>query len=276
MTFRWSGVLLGAALLVAGCGSSKEAAAPPTPAAAPATAEGLTRDARRLHAAGEVDSAAAALASALSLDSAYRPALEQKGLLFYDVAMRAQARTRRQTEAARAAREAYFRLERLGGHEADIYERICDLSVVLGDNATHLRYARKSAELFPYDRQYYNLSLALMKAGEYNEAITVLKQCLARFPASAFIGGFHRQLGKAYASVDRDQTAEKTFAAGVRAADARLAALGNDESAAADRQRLIDDKIAMLLALKKLHQTYGRNDLLREVERQLKEAGYER
>jgi TolA-binding protein len=271
-----AGILI---LCLSGCGPAKETSTPPVPAAAPRTAEMFTLEGRRLYAAGEIDSAATALAEALRMDSTYRPALEQKALMFYDLVMREQGDARRRMEASLTARNAYMQLERMGIKESDVYERISELSNILGDDKTLLHYAKKNAEQFPYDRQYYNLGLAFIRTGDYNGAITLLKGCTEKFPSSAFIGGFYRQLGKAYASVDRDQTAERTYGAGVKAVNALLAESGTAGNAAAvraDRQRLTDDKIAMLLALKKLHQRYRHEEQLKDVERQLKEAGYEK
>jgi tetratricopeptide (TPR) repeat protein len=261
-------------LVHAGCGPAKETATPP-PVVVAMTAETFTREGRRLHAEGKIDSASSAFAEALRIDSTYRPALEQKALMFYTQVMKEQGDTQRRRSASRTARETYMRLEQLGIREADVYERICELSLLLGDDAVFLRYAKKNAEQFPFDRQQYNLGLAYVRTGGYAEAIKLLKEATEKFPASVYIAGFYRQLGKAYAGVDRDQTAERTYVAGVKAANERLSALGNAGSVSTpDRQRLMDDKIAMLLALKKLHQTYKHEDRLKEVERQLKEAGY--
>jgi tetratricopeptide (TPR) repeat protein len=272
-------VLLGmfaVALAASGCGPSKETTVPPPPAPVAVTAQTLTLEGRRLFAAGEIDSASAALAQAVRLDSTYRPALEQQALMFYDIMMRGQKNDPRRLSASRSAREAYMRLERLGGGEADLFDRICELSLELGDDRTFLRYARKNAERFPYDRQVYNLGLACIRTGDYAGAVKVLKEATEKFSGSAYIGGFYRQLGTAYAGLDRDQTADRTYVAGVKAANARLEGAARGTLPAADRQRLMDDKIAMLRALKKLHQTYGQTDRLKDVERQLKEAGYDK
>jgi hypothetical protein len=80
--------------------------------------------------------------------------------------------------------------------------------------------------------------------------------------------------------VDRDQTAERTLAAGLKATDARIALLRKaDEkgNAATDQyRRLHDDKVQMLLLLKQLHTTYRAQDKLEQVDRQLKQEGYDR
>jgi tetratricopeptide (TPR) repeat protein len=265
-------------LAVSGCGPAKETAAPPPPLSRAVTPQSLTLEGRRLYAEGDMGSASAALARALQLDSTYRPALEQQALMFYDLMMREQKNEQRRLSASRTAREAYVRLERLGAGDADVCDRICELSLALGDDKTFLRFAKKNAERYPYDRQVYNLGLAYNRTGDYAGAVKVLKDATDKFSSSAYIAGFYRQLGRAYAGMDRDQTAERTYVAGVKAANARLAeqSKGASPAAVADRQRLTDDKIAMLLALKKLHQTYKHADLLQEVERQLKDAGYDK
>lgn len=278
MTRPWLRVIPVALLVLGGCGPAKEATTPPPPPASVPAAEVFVREARRLHADGKADSALKALDRALQADSAYRPALQHKALLCYDAVMREQGKTARQLRAARNAMEAYERLERQGVSESDVYERLCELADLLGDRRTFLRYAKKNAELYPYDRQVYNLGVALCEAGDYSGAIRILKESVGKFPASLYIGGLYRQLGRAYAGIDRDQTAERTYTAGLAAVNARLAAVsgGGNVSGATDRRRLLDDKIALLLALKKLHQTYKQADRLRDVERQLKEAGYSR
>ena len=49
---------------------------------------------------------------------------------------------------------------------------------------------------------------------------------------------------------------------------------GGEYKSSEEYLRLMDDKIGMLLSLKRLHQTYGAADKLEHVEQQLKEAGY--
>jgi len=263
--------------LLAGCGPAREVTttlpAPPPPV----TAETLVEEGKRLYAARELDSASAAFAGALRLDSTCRPALQEMARLQYDIAMGEQGKSGRRVRASRNARDAYIRLERQGVSESDIYERICELSVVLEDHGTFLRYAKKNAEKYPFDRQYYNLGVAYVAAEDYAGAIKTLKEATEKFPSSMYIGGFYRQLGRAYAGVDRDQTAERTYTAGLKAVEQRLAVLGDAaRSSDPECRRLTDDRIAMLLALKKLHQTYKQTDKLRQVERQLKEAGYDK
>ncbi len=70
--------------------------------------------------------------------------------------------------------------------------------------------------------------------------------------------------------VDRDQTAQRTFEEGVRIANDRLKVRRSPE----EYHRLVDDKVAMLLSLKHLYQTYHLDDKLKQAERDLLDAGY--
>jgi tetratricopeptide (TPR) repeat protein len=161
----------------------------------------------------------------------------------------------------------------------EVYERLCELSVALGDEQGFARYARKSAERYPYDRQYYNMGIALFGIDDWAGVVTSQKEAIDKFPRSQYVGSFYRQLGRAYEQQKRDQTAERTFTAGIQVVDDRIADLkrpGSDAKSAEKIRRLTDDKIAMLLSLKKLHQTYKASEKLEQVERQLREAGYPR
>jgi tetratricopeptide (TPR) repeat protein len=132
---------------------------------------------------------------------------------------------------------------------------------------------------YPFERQYYNVGLAYFAAGDYANVVKSQKEALEKFNNSSYVGGYYRQLGRAYQKLGRDQTAEKTFVTGVQAVDARLAELaksGPVSTIEEEKKRLLDDKVGMLLALRKLHQTYKAQEKLKQVERQLKEAGYGR
>jgi hypothetical protein len=79
--------------------------------------------------------------------------------------------------------------------------------------------------------------------------------------------------------VDRDQTAERVHYQGIAAVDEALSALERVEGGAPSgngRDRLIEDKIGMLVSLRTLHQRYKAVDKLGKVEAMLREAGYER
>ena len=143
-------------------------------------------------------------------------------------------------------------------------------SLSLGDDKTFLTYARKSAERYPHDRQYHNLGLAYFNVGDYQSVIKTEKEAIQKFKTSSYAGSFYRQLGRAYMKIDRDQTAERTFEEGLKIIDQRL----QDRRSEEERRRMTDDRIAILLSLKRLHQTYHHDDKLKQVERQLIDAGY--
>lgn len=259
--------------VLAGCGGAvREVTTPPPPG--PVTAESLVAEGRRQRAAQEFDSAAQSFSRALSLDSTFRPARRQLADLRDDLARRG-TKDRR---VLRAAREALADLERRGEADGEDYERLCELCVLLGDTAEFLGYAQKNAAAFPFDRQYFNLGVASLQARDYAGAVKAMKEAKEKFPASEFLGGFYRQLGDAYAGMDRDQTAERTYTAGVTAVEGRLAAMRREGRLPANdpvARRLSDDRRAMLLALRKLHQLYQAPDKLKDVERRLREAGYD-
>jgi tetratricopeptide (TPR) repeat protein len=173
-------------------------------------------------------------------------------------------------EHLRTSRRYFSALEQLGEHGGDLYDRLCEISLALGDNKAFLTYARKSVDKYPFDRQYHNLGLAYFNVGDYQNAIKVEKEAIEKFKASAYVGSYYRQLGHAYMKVDRDQTAERTFEEGLKIVNEQLQGRASPE----DYPRLMDDKIAILLSLKRLHQTYHKDDKLKQVEHQLQEAGY--
>jgi tetratricopeptide (TPR) repeat protein len=247
---------------------------PETSREAPRGKEAWTEEGKILARQGEWDAATVALRHALQADSAYTPALLEWGALHELRAAREGEKGRRRVEYLRTAREAYARVETLGGTDADVYEHLCELSTALEDKRGFLAFARKYAARYPFDRQYYNLGLAYYGAEDFQNVIKSQKDAIERFPSSAYLGGFHRQLGRAYLKIDRDQTAERTLTGGVQAVDARLTALRAAASVPAeDVQRLRDDKVGMLLLLKQIHQLYKADAKLQQVERQLREAG---
>jgi tetratricopeptide (TPR) repeat protein len=166
------------------------------------------------------------------------------------------------------------RLEAHGSKDAEIYERLSELSNALNDDKALVKYAKKNADAFPYERQFFNLGFAYFQAGDYQNVIKTQKEAIEKFKGSTYIGSFYRQLGRAYMKVDRDQTAERTFDAGLKAADAVIAEQKSSNTgfkATEEYHRLVDDKIGMLISLKKLHQTYHAEEKLRKVEEQLQE-----
>ncbi len=241
------------------------------------TKESLFKRGHQLYLTQQFDSALSFLSRAVSLDSAYIDPWKDIAEIQYTLALLETGdKSPRKLEKSRAARSSYIRVERLGFKDSDVYERICELSVLLEDDKTFLAYAKKNVEKYPYERQYFNVGLAYFNAGDYQNVIRTQKEATQKFPASAFIGSFYRQLGRAYEKIDRDQTAERTFATGVKVVDECLVRMRKEArlSTTADVQRLQEDKIGMLLALKRIHQRYRANDKLRDVERQLTEAGY--
>jgi tetratricopeptide (TPR) repeat protein len=260
------------ALIAGACAPTGETVQP----SAAVSKEALYERGRLLSLQRQYDSAAAVLARSASMDSTYGAPVAALGALSYDLAMREPDNgSAARTENFRRARAYYRRAEALGVRDADVYDRLCEIAVALDDNVSFLTYARKSVALFPYDRQYYNFGLALFNAGEYQNTVKNQKEAAEKFKESPYLGGFYRQTGRAYMKLGRDQTAERVLEGGVKAVDLRIAALrssGGDMKLST--RRLADDKIAMLLLLKKLHQTYKAVDKLERVERQLKEAGY--
>lgn len=257
-------------LVISACSSVPEMAKSP----AGATREGLFAEGHRLYLTQQPDSAAPILARVLALDSGYVPALKDLASLTYERAMK--SRTEKDEPNSDALRESfgYFRrLESLGSQESEVYERLGELSVALKDNRSFLLYAKKNAEKYPYDRQIYNLGLAYFESGDYASVVRTQKQAMEKFKNSNYLGGFYRQMGRAYMKMDRDQTAERTLAAGVQAVDGRLSDLRATRADAEAIRRLTDDRVSMLLLLKKLHITYNALDKLQAVERQLQEAG---
>lgn len=244
--------------------------------AVPDTKETLFQRGHRLYLGRQLDSAASVLRDAYLMDSTYVDPVKDLAAIYYDLGMRGKdgPDTR---GLLRTSRTYFARWESLGARESEVYERLCELSVSLGDDRAFVKYAARHAALYPYDRQYYNLGLAYFGVADYGNVIKTQKEAVAKFKDSPYVGGFYRQLGRAYMKIDRDQTAERTLVAGVQAVDARLEGLRSDRpdfKSAPEYSRLVDDKIGMLLLLKGLHQTYQQPDKLEQVERQLREAGY--
>jgi tetratricopeptide (TPR) repeat protein len=245
-----------------------------TPTPAFETKETLFRRGYRLYLDRKFDSAAVALRRAVLLDSTYTDALTGLANLLYERGMGSDDKKTKHKHFEES-RNYLARLEALGMREADIYEKLCEISVELEDNPAFLKYAEKNAAAYPFDRQYHNLGLAYFNVGDYQGVIRTLKTAIEKFKGSTYIGSYYRQLGRAYTKVDRDQTAERTFVAGVQAVNARMAEIRRTHSDATgleEYRRLVDEKTSMLVSLKKLHQLYGATEKLEQVERQLRET----
>ncbi len=261
------------ALVVASCGGSNESGV--ATSESPLTRrDRLFREGHQLYMTRSYDSAAVVLGNVLAIDSSFVDALSDLGMLHYELAMAAgsdagKARNRHLIQA----RDYLARAEQVSTPDEGVYERLCEISVTLGDDKGFLRYARKSADRFPFERQYYNLGLAYFGVGEYQSVVRTQKDAIEKFKKSAYLGGYYRQLGRAYMKLDRDQTAQRTLEAGLNAVDGRLGASGSDRPAADAVRRLTDDRNAILQLLRRLYTTYHLDDKLKNVERRLSEAG---
>jgi tetratricopeptide (TPR) repeat protein len=266
------------AFALSGCGPSTETAHE-QPVRMPTTKEGMYTRGQQLWFEKQADSAAAYYLRAAAMDSSYNLPLRDLGQMHYERAMLEPEKSRKRMDLLRLSRAQYVRVESRGERESDVYERLCELSSSLGDERTFLTYAKKNAELYPYDRQVFNLARAYYDVEDYQGVIRTAKDAVEKYKESQYLGSFWRILGKAYTKIDRDQTAERTLVAGLKATDGRIAALknaGGDYKATDAYRRLHEDKIQMLLILKQLHTTYKAQDKLEQVERQLKEEGYSR
>lgn len=262
-----AGALLGA-LLLSSCATTEKTAVAPS---APPSKELLERRGHQLYATGALDSASAVLRDVLEMDPANRTALTDLASLHYDLAMREpNEKSPARMENLKASRRYFAELERLGEGTADLYDRLCETSMRLGDDKAFLTYAKKSAAKFPFDRQYHNLGLAYFNVGDYQKVIKTEKQAIEKFKNSSYMSSFYRQLGRAYMKVDRDQTAERTLEDGLKIVNQRL----EGSPAPDERRRLVEDKVGILISLRSLYQTYRKDDKLKDAERQLREAGY--
>jgi tetratricopeptide (TPR) repeat protein len=259
----------GAALVLASCGPSRE-----TGTYTAGTKESVYLRGHQLYLTMHMEEARNELMRASAMDSTYRDPLVDLGSLCSDIGMKEEGPRRR--DNFRSAREFLARAENLGYREAAGYDRLCEICTELEDARGFLRYAKKNAELYPYDRQYYNLGVAYFGVEEWAGVVKSQREASEKFGESPYTGAYYRQMGRAYMKMDRDQTAERTFAAGVQAADAAMAGMKKSGRGAGseEQKRLQDDKIGMLLLLKRLHITYRESEKLAQVERQLREAGY--
>ena len=244
------------------------------------TKEALYRRGHQLFLEQQFDSAAVLLERAVSIDGKYTPPLADLAEMHYLIGIRDGGdKHPKYVDGFIKARECYARIEALGVRESIVYERLCELSDVMDDDSAFVFYAKKNAAVFPYDRQYFNLGFAYYKSGDYTNTIASQKEAVEKFKDSPYIGSFYRQLGRAYLRVERDQTAERTFAAGVQEVDNRLHEMrkaGSDYKSTDEYRRLLDDKIGMLTSLRSLHITYKASDKLKQVEQELKEANEHR
>src|SRR5207249_1737220 len=233
------------------CGPAPETAKPPRPAA-PDTREALFNIGHQFYIEQNYDSADVYLKKALATDSSYLAPLNELAQIHYALGMRQIGEKNPQRLDHLRKSFGYFaKLELQGSKDSEIYERLSELSNALDDDKGLVRYAKKNAEVYPYDRQYFNLGFAYFQVADYQNVITTQKEAVEKFKGSTYIGSFYRQLGRAYMKIDRDQTAERTFDAGLKAVDAVVADLNRSSSRFGSKEeyrRLIDDKIGMLIS----------------------------
>lgn len=263
-------------LMCVACGPAPETTS--RPPASVDTKEALYKVGHQFYVEQQFDSADVYLNRALSMDASFVAPLKELADMHYALGMQ-------QSGEKNALRLHHFRksfgyfsrIESQGTNDAELYERLSELSNALDDNKALVKFAKKNAEAYPYERQYFNLGFAYFQAADYQNVIKTQKEAVDKFKGSTYIGSFYRQLGRAYMKIDRDQTAERTFDAGLKAVDAVLADLRKSNSrfkSTEEYRRLVDDKIGILVSLRSLHQTYRASDKLRKVEQQLKELGH--
>jgi len=264
-------VLPAAALLLSGCGSSGEPTRPPAP---PPSKESVFREGNLLYAQRQYDTAAVLLRQAYGMDSSYLDPALALAALYFDLGKEAAAGSKKANESYRQSQRYYRIVVEAGRHDAEVLDRLCEVSLLLRDDRAFARYAKKNADLYPYERQTYNLGLAYFGVEDFQNVVKTQKEAIDKFRTSAYLGGYYRLLGLAYVKQGRDQTAERTFLAGIKAVESRIAEVKRAEPPATeDLTRLSDDRVAMLQQLRRLFQIYKKQEDLERVERQLRDAG---
>jgi tetratricopeptide (TPR) repeat protein len=237
------------------------------------TKETFFEEGHRQYLQMQLDTAYVLLRKAVAMDSLYAAPVNDLAQLTYDRALSAKD-DRKKTAAFKESFRWFARSESFGNTDAAVYDRLCEIAERLDDDKSFLRYARRAAERYPFDRQSYNLGLAAFAASDFQSVIKSQKEAVDKFKLSPYLGSFYRQMGRAYMKIDRDQTAERTLEAGVAAVDLRMAAVKKEQGASSgDYHRLSEDRVGMLQLLRKLYTTYKENEKLQSAERQLREAG---
>jgi tetratricopeptide (TPR) repeat protein len=263
--------LLAAVLLVDGCGTGGGESVKPSKG--PASKEQLYREGNLLYLQSQFDTAAAVLKRAYAMDSSYLDPALALASLYFDLGKAEAVGSKKANEHFRQSLRYYRLVEEGGNRDATVLDRLCEVSLLVGDDRAFARYAKRNADLYPFERQLYNLGLAYYGVEDYQSVVKTQKEAIEKFRTSAYLGGNYRLVGLAYVKQGRDQTAERTFVAGVKAVDTRLAELGRAQRPAAeDIARLSEDRVGMLLQLKRLFQIYKKQGELDQVERQLKDA----
>lgn len=275
-SFPFAMLLFG--VLWVACGPAPETAKLPTSTVVD-TKEALYQLGHEFYGNQNYDSAEVYLEKAYSLDATFLAPLSELAQMHYTLGIEQPGeKNPKRLEHFKKSFGYFAKLESRGSKDFDLYERLSELSNSLDDVKALVRYAKKNADAYPYDRQYANLGFAYFQAGDFHNVIKTQKEAVEKFKGSAFMGSFYRQLGRAYMKIDRDQTAERTFYAGLKAVNAIVAERkkegGENSNATEEYRRLMDDKIGMLILLKHLHQTYRAADKLSKVEQQLRDLGY--
>jgi tetratricopeptide (TPR) repeat protein len=261
---------LSCALLLASCSTGEKVAVTPQPSGEE-TIGSLELRGHQFYQIGQYDSASAVLQRLLKLDPRNSQALRDIGSLHFELALREQnQKSPSRLEHLRTARRYFADLERQGEHDLELLDLLCETSLALGDNKGFLTYAKKSVGEYPLDRQYHNLGLAYFNVGDYQNAINVEKDAIEKFRGSGYVSSFYRLLGRAYMKVDRDQTAERILEEGLRVVEERLEGQTSQE----EYRRMADDRTGILVSLKRLYQTYHKDEKLKQVDRKLLDAGY--
>ena len=266
-------------LTVMSCGPAPETVKPPV-RTLPDTREELYKVGRQFYLDRSYDSAEVYLKKAYAMDASYLAPLAELAEMHYALGVQEKGeKNPNRLDHFRKSFGYFVRLESHGAGDTGTLERLGELSNALDDNKAFVKYAKKNAELYPYERQYFNLGLAYFQSGDFPGVIRTEKEAIEKFKGSTYTGSFYRQMGRAYMKIDRDQTAERTFDNGLKAVEDVISDRGKTDASfrsTEEYHRLVDDKIGMLVSLRTLHQTYRASEKLRNVEQQLKDLGYEK
>lgn len=268
-TMRRALVAFAAACMLSSCGGSGGSSSDVPLTAASAFARG-----HRLYETGHPVEAEPDLRRAAALDSTMADPLVDLGAIYYERGGRESDVTKRADEY-REARGFLARADALGYADAEGYDRLCELCTALHDARGFVKYAKKSADRYPYDRQYFNLGVAYAEVEDWPAVVKTQHEAVEKFHQSPYLAGYYREMGRAYMKMNRDQTAERTLEAGMQAADARIAVLrkGPSGTSAEELRRLQEDRIGILTLLRRLYTVYRETDKLAQAERLLKDAG---
>ena len=217
------------------------------------------------------DSACFYLEKARAIDHHEPRVLMELGESYYAMGMELPNGTQRERNL-RMALDRYATIDSIGKADAGTYERLTEVSHLLGDTQLFVHYAEKQAAVHPGDRELYNLGLAYFDARNYQKTIETQKGAIQKYPHSPYIGGFYRLLGDGYYEIDRQQTAERTYQEGVKVVDSRVADMkgaNSQFSTSSEYRQLADSRRSMLLSLKKLYRLHGKKKELDEVDRLL-------